>query len=75
MDDFQSVLRKLRDCFHFCFEFVDMLHFGNSVPEVFEFAITRVVIRLGMLDELKRRFGIMSRFFYSLLLVGKDIWR
>ena len=36
-DDFQSVLRMLRVCFHFCFEFVDSLHFGDSV---FESAIT-----------------------------------
>ena len=27
----------------------------------------------GMLDELKRRFGITSRFFYSSLLFGKDL--
>ena len=39
-DDFQSVLRMLRVCFHFCFEFVDTLHFGDSVHEVFESAIT-----------------------------------
>ena len=32
----QSVLRMLRVCFHFCFEFVDMLHFGNKVREVFD---------------------------------------
>ena len=32
-------------------------------------------LRLGMFDELKRRFGITSRFFFSLLLFGKDIWR
>ena len=38
--------------------------------------LLRVVsLHLGMLDELKRRFGITSRFFYSLLLFGKDIWR
>ena len=35
-DNFQSVLRSLRVCFHVCFEFVDMLHFGNGVHEVFE---------------------------------------
>ena len=39
-DDFQSLLRSLRVCFRFCFEFVDMLHFGNSIHEVFESAIT-----------------------------------
>ena len=39
-DDFQSILRSLRVCFRFCFEFVDMLHFGNSIHEVFESAIT-----------------------------------
>ena len=33
-DDFQSVLRMLRVCLHFCFEFVDTLHFGDSVHEV-----------------------------------------
>ena len=39
-DDFQSILRNLRVCFRFCFEFVDMLHFGHSIHEVFESAIT-----------------------------------
>ena len=41
-DDFQSLLRSLRVCFRFCFcfEFVDVLHFGNSIHEVFESAIT-----------------------------------
>ena len=38
--NFQSVLRMLRVCLHFCFEFVDTLHFGDSVHEVFESAIT-----------------------------------
>ena len=33
-DDFQSVLRKLRVYLHFCFEFVDTLHFDGSVHEV-----------------------------------------
>ncbi len=34
-DDFQSVLRRLGVCFRFCFEFVETLHFGDSIHEVF----------------------------------------
>ncbi len=37
--DFQSVLRSLGVCFPFCFEFIDTLHFGNSLREVVESAI------------------------------------
>ena len=29
----------LRVCFHFCFEYVDTLHFGNSVHEVLSPAV------------------------------------
>ena len=32
-------------------------------------------LRVVTFDELKRRFVITSRFFYSLLLFGKNIWR
>ena len=28
-------------CFHFCFEFVDTLHFGNSVHEVIRVVLSR----------------------------------
>ena len=38
--------------FVFCFEFVDMLHFGNSIHEVFESAITGRYVLIRMLDEL-----------------------
>ena len=72
-DDFQSLLRSLRVCFRFCFEFVDMLHFGNSIHEVFESPITsryESITPLRMLDELQHLFGIMLRFSYSLLLFG-----
>ncbi len=66
--DFQSVLRRLGVCFCFCFEFIEMLHFGDSIHEVFESAITvHFVSRIS--DELKRRFEIASRFFYLFLFV------
>ena len=69
-DDLQSVLRMLRVCLHFCFDFVDTLHFGDSVHEVVMKFLSRHYASLSswMLDELKRRFGITPRFFYSLLL-------
>ena len=72
-DDFQSILRSLRVCFRFCFEFADMLHIGNSIHEVFE-CRHYGSLRLRMLDELQHLFGIMLRFSYLLLLFGKDIW-
>ena len=40
-DDFQSVLCSLR----VCFELVNTFHFGNSVHEVFESAITGRYVR------------------------------
>ncbi len=49
-DDFQSVLHRLRVCFHFCFEFVETLHFGDSVHEVFYFAITDCFARISSVN-------------------------
>ena len=39
--DFQSPLHSLGIYFHFCFEFVEKLHFGRMVHEVFESATRR----------------------------------
>ena len=42
-DDFKSVLRMLRVCLHFCFEFVDTLNFGDSYMTLFFSPPLRVV--------------------------------
>ncbi len=72
--DFQSVLRRLGVCLRFCFEFVETLHFGDSIHDVFYSAITvRFVQEFPMSWNvgLKYRQGSFTRYY----LFCKDIWR